>query len=78
MHDTVYEAVNRKTPDLKWYRAQYKSDGNIVSYQTILVGKFATLPEAQTAFFDWLSKQSVYNHLWNLEVRFSSFDKVCF
>lgn len=78
MQDNLHEQVIRKTPDHKWYMATYKSDGNIGSYQTVLVGKFATLPEAQTAFFDWLSKQSVYNHLWNLEVKFSSFDKVCF
>lgn len=75
MADTdITVAITTISNNGRWYIARYKSDGNAASEQSVLIGKYSKLEDAQSAFFDWLSKQPVYKHLWNLQVSFSYLD----
>jgi uncharacterized protein YegJ (DUF2314 family) len=51
--------------DMK-YLATATSKGNIWTGKVIIQAN--TLVEAQDKFFAWLKEQSVYSHMWNLEV----------
>lgn len=48
------------------YLATATSKGNIWTGKIIIQAD--TLVEAQDKFFAWLKGQSVYSHMWNLEV----------
>jgi hypothetical protein len=48
--------------------ATYNSDRNLFKGQVHISA--VSIGEAQGKFFDWLKKQSVYPHMWNLSVNF--------
>lgn len=74
MYDTDQtEAIKSVVPS-RWYIARYQSEGNSLSEKSVLIGKYAKLENAQSAFFEWLSKQSLYKYTWNLQVSFSYLD----
>jgi len=51
---------------MRRYLAKATSPGNIWEGSVIL--KATNLVEAQGKFFDWLEKQTVYPHMWRLEL----------
>jgi len=65
-----------ETSQAKMWVARWKSAGNCVSTQATAIGMYPNLCTAQSAFFKWLSEQSVYEHLWHLDVTFGCFELV--
>jgi len=52
--------------DMRNFVATYNSDRNLFKGQVHISA--VSVGEAQDKFFDWLKKQSVYPHMWNLSV----------
>jgi hypothetical protein len=54
--------------DMRNFVATYKSERNLFKGQVHISA--LSIGEAQDKFFDWLKKQSVYPHMWNISVDF--------
>jgi len=52
--------------NMRNFVATYNSDRNIFKGQVHISA--VSVGEAQDKFFDWLKKQAVYPHMWNIYV----------
>ena len=57
---------------MKNYLAGYSSENNLFTGMRLI--KAVDLPHAQSQFFQWLSCQPVYSHMWQISVRFETVD----
>jgi len=56
---------------MRHFTVAYNSFGNL--FEGSMIVSANTLADAQTLFFEWLKKQSTYNHLWRLEFEFKEY-----
>ena len=54
--------------DMRNFIVTYTSERNLFKGQVHVSA--VSVGEAQDKFFDWLKKQAVYPHMWNLSVNF--------
>ena len=54
---------------MKHFTVEYASVNNCFLGSRVVSAE--TLSDAQTMFFEWLKKQSVYGHMWRLDFAFT-------